>query len=164
MKLDQNFTFFCRSFFISLSKELEILIENQDQKTQVLIRPAIDYILSLKEPHLSSFFKKGFSEWNFKFKIESLTLQGQIDFWCQLDSVIHVIDYKSSSPHFTGFNSTRSQLVFYSWVLNEIYHPKQIFIYECYPLKKVTKKTKFHTKDKKEVELWIKEELKKQVV
>jgi len=156
--------FFLQKLFYLSPDDMQVLLKSQDENTKAFIRPAMDYILSLEEPPLSSFFKKGFSEWSFQFKKENLVLQGRIDLWSQLrsqlgsklDSVIHVLDYKSSAPpKKTGFNPTRSQLVFYSWVLNEIYHPDQIFMYECYPLEKATKKTKFNLEDKKAVDQWI---------
>ena len=153
---------FLNQLFYFSPEELKTLIENQEEKTKTLIHSALDYISNLRDPHLSSFLKKGFSEWSFKFKKSSLILQGQIDLWCQMDSVIHVIDYKSSAPVEKGFNSVRSQLVFYSWFLNEIYYPDQIFMYECHPFQKRTIKTKFTPKDKKELDLWIDEELKSQ--
>ena len=145
--------FFLEKSLYFSKQEMQVLIENQEEQTKLSM--ALDYVFNLKEPDFSHFLKEGFSEWSFKLQKENFIFHGQIDLWTWLDSTIHLVDYKSSAPVEKGFNSTKNQLVFYGWILNELYKPKQIMMYECYPLKKITKKIEFQEEHKTEVDVWI---------
>ena len=153
-QLGSNLHFFLQKLSYFSYSELKTLIDLQDNKNSQFVKQALEYILKLKNPALSVFFRKGFSEWAFKFKRQNIVLQGRIDLWFRDNSTLHVVDYKSSLSE-----QTRKQLIFYSWVLNEMYHPGQIFMYECYPLQRKTLKTLFSSEDKKEFESWINQKI-----
>jgi len=150
IQLGNQLHFFLQKLCYFSYSDLQTLISVQERQTHQSIKKALNYVLNLKDPDLSTFLKQGFSEWDFKFKKRGLILKGRIDLWFKDFEVLHVVDYKSSLSH-----QARKQLTFYSWVLNEIYSPKKIFMYECYPFEEKTVQTLFNSKDKKIFEEWM---------
>ena len=117
------------------------------------IQKAVLYVAQLKKPDMSYFLKTGFSEWPFKIQRQNTVLQGQIDLWAWDSKEIHIFDYKSS---LSLSQTAQKQLVFYSWILNEFYHPQKIWMYEVYPIEETLKeKTLYSESDKTEVEDWL---------
>ena len=45
------------------------------------LRKAMDYVLALKQPDMSFFLKRGFSEWPFQLKEGAFILRGRMDLW-----------------------------------------------------------------------------------
>ena len=122
-----------------------------DQRRQ--LQKAVLYVAQLKKPDMSYFLKTGFSEWPFKIQRQNIVLQGQIDLWAWDSKEIHIFEYKSS---LSQSQTAQKQLVFYSWILNEFYHPKKIWMYEVYPMEETLKeKTLYSEFDKTEVEDWL---------
>ena len=122
---------------------------SQDKKEN--IKKGLDFILELKDPNFSYFLKQGYSEWDFKFRKNNVTLQGRIDLWGLKDKEIWLFDYKSSFSE-----STKKQLIFYSWVLKKMYQIETIYMCEVYPFEKKIKKYSYNDKDQKEIETWLK--------
>ena len=109
----------------------EILFLSKAEQKQ--IKQALAYIVELKEPPMNLFLKTGFSEWPFKMRKGKVLLQGQIDLWAWDKKHIHLFDYKSSESQSSRI---KKQLIFYSGILNELYHPEKIWMYEVYPFQK----------------------------
>ena len=122
--------------------------EDQEQ-----IKQALTYITQLKEPPMNLFLKTGFSEWPFKCQKQKVILQGRIDLWAWDSDEIHLFDYKSSA---SPSPQTKKQLIFYSWVLDEFYHPKKVWMYEVYPFQQIIKKRLYEHSHKEIFESWLK--------
>ena len=134
---------------LSLVKSSPLSFTHKEQITK-----ALKYITGLKQPDMSRFFKTGFAEWPFRLKKQNILLTGQIDLWAKEDNAIHLFDYKSSREQSL---KTQKQLLFYGFVLDEIYRPKKLYMYEMYPLQQSFKKTLFDpAKDAQEINLWLK--------
>ena len=152
--LGSQLHFFLQKLFYFPSEKLDSLIKASpflSEENQEKIKKALLYVQSLKEPDMSLFFKTGYSEWPFKFQKNGVILKGQIDLWSWLDGEICLFDYKSSVS-----SSVKNQLIFYSWILDQMYRPKALWMYECYPLEEKTQKTLYQPSHKKWFETWFK--------
>ena len=126
------------------------------EKIKLLIE-ALNYINQLKQPDMSYFLKKGFSEWPFKIQHHHLLLQGSIDLWGWDKGAIYVFDYKSS---LTYSEQTTKQLIFYSWVLNTIYKPQKIYFQALYPFQKTVSEVKLYNSSHQDlIDKWLKTKL-----
>ena len=125
-------------------------LSKEDQKK---IKQALIYIIELKEPQMNLFLKTGFSEWPFKCQKQNVLLQGRIDLWGWDSDEIHLFDYKSS---ISQSSQTEKQLIFYSWILDEFYHPKNVWMYEVYPFQQTIRKKLYDSSHKKMFENWLK--------
>ena len=134
--------------------QVQPLIENSflSKGDQEKIQRALIYINELKKPLMSSFLKTGFSEWPFKMKKNNVLLQGQVDLWGWESDEIHLFDYKSS---LSQSSLAKKQLIFYSWVLNEFYHPKKIWMYEVYPFQQKVCSLFYNESHNSLVENWL---------
>ena len=117
------------------------------------LKEALDYVMNLQSPSLSFFLKKGFSEWAFKLQQGKVILQGQIDLWGWREKQIHLFDYKSS---LSNRDSTKKQLAFYAYVLDQLYKPESVKCFGVYPFQKKTEEYIYSLKEKKEITLWLK--------
>ena len=125
---------------------------NFSEKESVRILSALQWIEELKEPDMSHFLKTGFTEWPFQWKTNAMILKGRIDLWGWKDNVLWVFDYKS-----TGKTSPAVfyQLAFYSYVLEQIYQPKQIVMCGLYPFAQKTDCVTYSKEHKQQVSHWI---------
>lgn len=114
---------------------------------------ALDYVMNLKQPSLSFFIKTGFTEWAFKLKEQKITLQGQMDLWGWRGKQVYLFDYKSSLKN---REATKKQLIFYSYILDQIYKPKSIKCYGIYPFQRKWEEYPYTSKQKQEISLWLK--------
>ena len=130
----------------------KVLSSDFSVKNKNLILDAIEWLLSLKDPDMSLFFNKEGAEWSFQIPFKGSVLQGQIDLWSQKQDSIWVFDYKSSDKE---KDATKRQLMFYSYVLDQIYHPKKLVMCALYPFQKTYDEMVFSEQDKKEVEAWL---------
>ena len=122
------------------------------KKDKEQIEQALIYTIQLKDPPINLFLKTGFPEWPFKMKKQNALLQGQIDLWAWDSHNIHVFDYKSSlslSPQ------TKKQLIFYSWILDQFYHPKSIIMSEVYPFQQMIHQSVYNPSHKSLFENWL---------
>ena len=145
--------FFLQKLFYLPLEKLDALINTSpflSKENQEKIKKALVYIEELKEPNISSCFKAGFSEWPFKIQIEGIILKGQIDLWSWSGKEIYLFDYKSSFS-----KNVKDQLIFYSWILDQMYQPKAIWMYECYPLEEKINKTLYQTEHKELFASWL---------
>ena len=120
------------------------------QEDQEKIKKALIYIKNIKEPNISSFFKTGHSEWPFKFQKKNIILSGQIDLWSWSGEEISLFDYKSAVS-----KNVKNQLIFYSWILDQMYQPKALWMYECRPLEEKIEKTLYQPQHKELFENWF---------
>lgn len=132
--------------------QISPLLENSflslEKKKQ--IKQALIYVQQLKDPDMNYFLKEAHSEWSFKVQKQNVLLKGQIDLWAWKSDEIFVFDYKSSpSP------KDEKQLIFYSWILDEIYHPKKIRMYAIYPFQTKTSFLLYEESHKKLFEDWL---------
>lgn len=132
-------------------KKIEASFLSSKEK-QDLIK-ALDYVINLNQPSLSFFIKTGFTEWAFKLKEKNFTLQGQMDLWGWQEREIHLFDYKSSIKN---RERTKKQLIFYSYILDQIYKPKSIKCHGVYPFQKKTEEYLYSFIQKQEVSSWLK--------
>ena len=146
--------FFLQKLSYQSFEQVIILIENSflSQKDKEQIKQALIYIIQLKKPQMSLFVKTGFSEWPFKLQKRHILLQGRIDLWAWDSKEVHLFDYKSAVSQSL---QAEKQLIFYSWVLEEFYHPKNIWMYEVYPFQGVIKKTLYSKFHRETVENWL---------
>lgn len=119
-------------------------------QNQLEIKKALEYVYNLKELDMKFFLKQGYSEWPFKWKQGSCILQGQIDLWGFYKDDIYVFDYKSSFSQ-----KVEKQLIFYSWVLNQMHQPKNIMMIAMYPFEKDFNSKKYSPEHEKEVKTWL---------
>ena len=135
-------------------EQVKTLIENSflSQEDKEQIQQALIYIIELKNPHISCFLKTGFPEWPFQLKTKKVLLQGQIDLWSWDDKQIRLFDYKSSKSQSP---QTEKQLIFYSWILDEFYHPEKIWMYEVYPFQKIIHESLYNKSHKRLFEDWL---------
>ncbi|MCY4321917.1 MAG: UvrD-helicase domain-containing protein [Bdellovibrionaceae bacterium] len=146
--------FFLQKLFYTSIEKLDFLIHSNpslSKKNQEKIKKALIYIKELKDPNISSFFKTGYSEWSFKFKKQNIILKGQIDLWSWSDKDIYLFDYKSAVS-----KSVKNQLIFYAWILNQMYQPRAIWMHECYPLEEQIKKMKYSDQHEELFNNWFK--------
>ncbi|MDE0091676.1 MAG: hypothetical protein OXN83_00125, partial [Oligoflexia bacterium] len=146
--------FFLQKLFYFPFEKLNHLIHTSpslSKENQEKIKKALLYIKKLKEPDMSSCFKTGFSEWPFKFQKRNIILKGQIDLWSWFEKEIYLFDYKSAVS-----NNVKNQLIFYSWILDQMYQPEAIWMYESYPLEGKTRKTLYQPQHKELFETWFK--------
>ena len=136
--------------FEQIQPLVEILFLSKEEQKQ--IKQALTYITELKEPPMKLFLKTGFSEWPFKMRKGKVFLQGQIDLWALDKKHIHLFDYKSSESQ---SSRTKKQLIFYSGILNELYHPEKIWMYEVYPFQKMLRKSLYNQSHKSLFKGWI---------
>ncbi len=141
-----------------LSKHsLESIISQLDyvylsEKEKIKIQEGLEYIVNLKNPDFNYFFKNGKTEWSFKFKKENVTLQGRIDLWGKKrDKDLWVFDYKSGSSQ-----NVKKQLIFYSWVLDNMYQFETVKMCEVYPFEKRIEIQDYKENHQKEMENWLK--------
>ncbi len=131
----------------------EALIERaflkEEDKKQ--LKSALFYTFHLKNPLMKKFLKTGFPEWPFKIQKNNIVLQGVIDLWAWDSQEICLFDYKSSPT-----DKTKWQLIFYSYVLNELYHPKKIRMVELYPFQKKVCSSIYDESQKEKMEIWLK--------
>ena len=155
--LGDHLHFFLQKLSYQSFEEIQTLIENSflTNKDKEQIRQALIYITQLKKPEMNLFLKEGFSEWPFKLQKQNVIFQGQIDLWANHSDEIHLFDYKSSSPQ--SSTGVKKQLIFYSWILDESYHPKKIWMYEVYPFQKDIKQSLYDKAHKNLIEAWIKQ-------
>ncbi len=146
------------SYLRMLSKHpLESVLSQLDysylsEKDKAKIQEGLKYISYLENPDFKSFFKNGESEWSFKFKKENVILQGRIDLWGKKNgNEIWVFDYKSAPSQ-----SVKKQLIFYSWILENMYQPETITMCEVYPFEKRIESQNYKEIHKKEMENWLK--------
>ena len=121
---------------------------------------AIDYLYSVKEIDINELLHKGHNEWGFGLKTKTKFIQGQIDLWAELDSEIHVLDYKTGSSAFA--EKAFEQLGFYTKALLEMKQVpknKKIVHTVIYPVEKtiVTKSYKDQADFEKSLSPKIKE-------
>ena len=151
--LGSQLHFFLQKLFYFPFEKLESLIISSpflSKENQEKIKKALIYVQNLTEPNMSDCFKNGFSEWSFKFQKEAIILKGQIDLWSWSGKEIYLFDYKSSFS-----KNVKDQLIFYSWILNQMYQPKAIWMYECYPLQENIKKTLYQPEHKELFDSWF---------
>ena len=151
--LGNQLHFFLQKLFYFPAEKLNHLIQASpflSQEDQEKIKKALTYIQNIKEPNISSFFKTGYSEWSFKFQKKNIVLTGQIDLWSWSGEEISLLDYKSG-----GSKNVKNQLIFYSWVLDQMYQPKTLWMYECYPLEEKIEKTLYQPQHKELFENWL---------
>ena len=151
--LGSQLHFFLQKLFYFPFEKVEHLINVSpflSKEDQERIKQALVYIKELKEPKISSCFKTGFSEWSFQLQREEIILKGQIDLWSWIGNEIYLFDYKSAVS-----KNVKNQLIFYSWILDQIYQAKAIWMYECYPLEEKTKKTLYQPQHKELFESWF---------
>ena len=134
----------------TLQKKVSQRNFSEEEKNQLL--SALQWVKELKDPDMSHFLKTGFTEWPFQYQKEVLILQGRIDLWGWKDNVLWVFDYKSTrktSP--TVFY----QLALYSYVLEQMYQPKQIRMCALYPLAQKTDCVTYSEEHKQQISHWI---------
>ena len=129
--------------------ETSFLFPEEKQK----LKEAMNYVVNLKNPHLSFFLEKGFSEWPFKLQRGNVVLQGQMDLWGRKRRQIHLFDYKSSLGN---REHTKKQLAFYGYVLDQLYHPESVKCFGVYPFQKKTEEYPYSSKEKEAMSLWLK--------
>jgi ATP-dependent helicase/nuclease subunit A len=121
---------------------------------------AIDYLFSVKEIDIKKLLAKSHNEWGFGLKTKTKFIQGQIDLWAELDSEIHVLDYKTGSSAYK--EKAFEQLDFYTKALLEMKQVpknKKIIHTVIYPIEKsvVTKSYKDQAEFEKSLSPKIKE-------
>lgn len=79
---------------------------------------AVHYLKGLKEIPFQEIMKNGFVEFGFKMKISEYIIQGQIDAWGQIGSVVYLIDYKTGAQKYV--DKAFSQLHLYAQCLRQI--------------------------------------------
>ena len=152
--LGSQLHFFLQKLFYFPFEKLDSLIKSSpflSQENQEKIKKALLYVQELKEPDISSCFKTGYSEWPFQLKKKNIVLKGQIDLWSWVGKEIYLFDYKSAVS-----KNVKNQLIFYSWILDHMYQPKAIWMYECYPLNEKIQKTLYQPQHKKLFADWFK--------
>ena len=123
---------------------------SKEEETHIL--SALQWVNKLKEPNMNHFLKTGFTEWPFQWKTNTVTLQGRIDLWGWKENVLWVFDYKSSMK---TSSTVYYQLAFYSYILEQIYRPKQIRMCALYPFAQKTECISYSEEHKKQVSHWI---------
>ena len=151
--LGNQLHFFLQKLCCFPCEKLDSLISSSpflSKENQEKIKQALFYVQKLKEPDISSCFKTGYSEWSFKYQRENIIFKGQIDLWSWSDDEIYLFDYKSAPS-----KNVKNQLIFYSWILDQMYQAKAIWMYECYPLEEKTQKTLYQTQHKELFKTWL---------
>ena len=92
----------------------------EDKKEQVI--QSLDFLLSLKEPHIKKLLMKGHTEWPFLHLKGQEVIEGKIDLWGKIDDLIWVIDYKTGRK--SNDQKVMHQLQLYSQALAEKYKQK----------------------------------------
>lgn len=113
---------------------------------------ALRWVDGLKKPNMNHFLKTGFAEWPFQWKTNTVTLQGRIDLWGWKEDVLWVFDYKSTMKTSSAVDY---QLAFYSYVLEQIYRPKQIQMCALYPFAQKTECLSYSEEHREQVSHWI---------
>ena len=157
--LGSQLHFFLQKLSFQPMEQVQSLIENSFllKKEKEKIQEALVYIYELKRPPMKLFLERGFSEWPFKLKKEGILFQGQIDLWVWDDKDIRIFDYKSSEAY---PDQIEKQLIFYSWILNELYHPKRVQMYAIYPFQKKASSFFYGDTEKSLVENWLEAQIK----
>ena len=152
--LGNHLHFFLQRLSYQSFDQVQFLVKSSflTPKDQEQIQQALAYTAELKAPPLSLFLKTGFAEWPFKIQKDNILLQGQIDLWSWDDERIHLFDYKSSKSQ---SEKAKKQLIFYSWILDQMYHPKKIWMYEVYPFDKAVFKSFYNRSHKGLFEKWL---------
>ena len=75
-----------------------------------------------------------------------------MDLWAWDGEDIKIFDYKSSESQ---SHHAEKQLIFYSWILEEIYHPRKIQMYVLYPFQKKITSYPYKEEDKNLFENWL---------
>ena len=153
--LGNQLHFFLQKLSYQTLGELILFIEkiSLSKEDKEKIRKALIYIDQLKDPRMKFFLKTGFAEWPFKIQKKNILLQGQIDLWAWDGQQIQLFDYKSSRNQ---SSKNKKQLAFYSWILDECYHPEKIWMYELYPFQQKLEKTLYNKTHKQCVDYWLK--------
>ncbi len=137
-------------------EQIQPLIKNifLTPEEQKQIKQALAYISELKDPDMRRFLKTGFSEWPFQVKKGKALFQGRVDLWAwdHNQKHIHLFDYKSSPSQ---PDRTKKQLIFYSGILNQIYHPEKIWMYEVYPFQKTIRPALYNSSHQSLFESWL---------
>ena len=120
------------------------------EEDKLKLKQALHYVSNIKDPDLNDCIKNGHPEWSFKFKKENVVLQGQIDLWVKKNKEIFVFDYKSSLSQ-----KADKQLIFYSWILENIYQPDSIKMFTVYPFDNKIDVKKYEKSQKKQVDTWL---------
>lgn len=105
----------------------------------------LQYLMTQKEIDLPAILQNGFSEWGFGLKLKAQVLQGQIDAWGELESEIHILDYKTGSPDYS--EKAFEQLTLYTFALlkmRKISLNKQIVHSVIYPVDQKILKRRFN--------------------
>lgn len=107
-------------------------------------KSSLQYLLDLKEIDLKAILHAGHNEWGFGLKTSKRLIQGQIDLWAELDSEIHILDYKTGSSYYS--EQAFKQLSIYTQVLLQmkiIPENKKIIQSVVYPIEQVVKQKVF---------------------
>ena len=152
--LGNHLHFFLQKLAYQSFEKTRSLIESSflSKADKERIEQALIYITQLKDPKMNLFLKTGLPEWPFKLKKQNVLLQGQIDLWAWDSNKIHLFDYKSSSSQSP---QTKKQLIFYSGILDEFYHPESIVMYEVYPFQKMIHQSVYNQSHKSLFEDWL---------
>lgn len=81
-------------------------------------RKNVTYLLEQQELNLKEIIRLGHNEWGFGLQTKSRLIQGQIDLWCELETELHVIDYKTGSSAYS--EKAFDQLSFYTMALHKM--------------------------------------------
>ena len=107
-------------------------------------RNIVSYLLEQTELPLKEIIRAGHNEWGFGLKTKARFIQGQIDLWCELESEVHVLDYKTGSSAHS--EKAFEQLAFYTMALFEMKMfpaEKKIIHSVIYPGERLIKKKAF---------------------
>lgn len=116
------------------SEQLLPQLNENDRKT-------VAYLLEQQELNLKEIIRLGHNEWGFGLKTKARLLQGQIDLWCELETEVHVLDYKTGSSAYS--EKAFEQLAFYTMALHEMkmFGPAKKIIHSViYPAEGLIKK------------------------
>lgn len=81
-------------------------------------RRNVTYLLEQQELNLKEIIRLGHNEWGFGLQTKTRLIQGQIDLWCELETEVHVLDYKTGSSAYS--EKAFDQLSFYTMALFEM--------------------------------------------
>ncbi|MEK6628885.1 MAG: UvrD-helicase domain-containing protein [Bdellovibrionota bacterium] len=119
-----------------------VLLKNLSEADQ----KNVSYLLEQKDLDLLNILQHGQSEWGFGLKTNAggKLIQGQIDLWAELESEIHVLDYKTGSSFYS--EKAFEQLAFYTaalYTMKMISKNKKIIHSVVYPGEVLIKKLVF---------------------
>jgi ATP-dependent helicase/nuclease subunit A len=112
----------------------EALTYNQQMEVPEAWKPAVNFVLNLKEPPMKEIFKLGRPEWGFAYRKNNEIIQGAIDLWADLDHAVFLIDYKTGSSDFS--DKALNQLKVYAAALRDmkiVENKKPQFLVALYP-------------------------------